>query len=80
MEPGIPNLGITFQKGMNIHLIQTHKERHIVRMKAFQERQLLLKTMVAIFEQCILGVRSEFKHTPRSLIDDTNCKGIPESE
>ena len=34
--------------------------------------------MAAILEQCVLGLRSKVKHTPRSLIDYTGCKQTPE--
>ena len=36
--------------------------------------------MAATLEQCVLDLRSEVKHKLRSLIDDTDCKGIPESK
>ena len=51
-----------------------------MKWKPFNKRELLLKVMVAILEQCELGLRSEVKYTQRSLVDDTNCKEIPESE
>ena len=33
VEPGVPNLDTTFQKRTYIHLIKTHKDRHILGTK-----------------------------------------------
>ena len=35
-EPGVPNLGTTFQKRTYIHLVKKHKDRHIIETKTFQ--------------------------------------------
>ena len=52
----------------------------LLEQKYFKRRELLLKAMAATLEQCVLGLRSKVKHTPKSLIDNMDCKGIPESE